>query len=63
MAWKLAWKKNEDDGVHENDDVCIRGTYLEQVKEFTNLGFLQTQTKDGDFIREVEVRIAKASGV
>ena len=44
---------------HEQIDVCIRDYHLEQVAEFVYLG--STQTEDGTSLKEVKVRIAKAT--
>ena len=43
----------------EHLDICIHGSHLEQVTQFTYLGSIQTE--DGTSLKEVKTRIAKAT--
>ena len=48
-------------GPSDTVQVTVRGTDLEQVSEFTYLGSIQTE--DCSSVREIKVRIAKATSV
>ena len=59
MEISLEKTKTMVSGAQDSIDVCIRDYHLEQVAEFIYLG--ATQTEDGTSLKEVKVRIAKAT--
>jgi len=59
MELSLEKTKTLVSGIHDTVNVKIRGTELEQVRQFTYLGSVQTE--DCNSIQEIKVRIAKAT--